>query len=81
MSNQRTARSGQSGRRATNMEQTFKNASPGSLLGENVARLDATRFVSGRVDYSADLLPEGALHLAILRSALQAAQSPSPRAA
>jgi len=68
MSNQRTARSGQSGRRATNMEQTFKDASPGSLLGENVARLDAARFVSGRVDYSADLIPAGALHLAILRS-------------
>jgi carbon-monoxide dehydrogenase large subunit len=47
MSNQRTARSGQSGRRATNMEQTFKDASPGSLLGENVARLDAARFVRG----------------------------------
>jgi carbon-monoxide dehydrogenase large subunit len=51
------------------MEQTFKNASPGSLLGESVARLDAARFVSGRVDFSADLIPEGTLHLAILRSA------------
>lgn len=51
------------------MEQTFEDASPGSLLGASVARLDGARFVSGRVDYSADLIPQGALHLAILRSA------------
>lgn len=53
----------------TDMEHHFKDASPGSLLGESVARLDGARFVSGRVDYSADLIPSGALHLAILRSA------------
>ncbi|GAB5101145.1 xanthine dehydrogenase family protein molybdopterin-binding subunit [Caballeronia sp. HLA56] len=69
MINQRTSRPAQSGPLAANMEQIFKDASPGSLLGESVARLDGARFVSGRVDYSADLVPRDALHLAILRSA------------
>ncbi|RLK45700.1 xanthine dehydrogenase family protein molybdopterin-binding subunit [Cupriavidus plantarum] len=33
-----------------------------------VTRLDGDRFVSGSVAYSADLIPAGALHLAIVRS-------------
>ncbi|WP_244231173.1 xanthine dehydrogenase family protein molybdopterin-binding subunit [Paraburkholderia graminis] len=53
---------------AADMEQPFKDASAGSLLGKNETRLDGARFVSGRVDYSADLIPAGSLHLAILRS-------------
>jgi aerobic carbon-monoxide dehydrogenase large subunit len=39
-----------------------------SLLGVNVERIDGDKFVSGRVAYSADLIPPHALHLAILRS-------------
>jgi aerobic carbon-monoxide dehydrogenase large subunit len=40
----------------------------GSLLGVSVERLDGEQFVSGRVAYAADLIPAGALHLAVLRS-------------
>jgi carbon-monoxide dehydrogenase large subunit len=40
----------------------------GSLLGTSVERLDGEQFVSGRVAYAADLIPPGALHLAVLRS-------------
>jgi carbon-monoxide dehydrogenase large subunit len=39
-----------------------------SLLGVNVSRIDGDRFVSGRIAYSADLIPKGSLHVAILRS-------------
>lgn len=39
-----------------------------NLLGVNVSRIDGDRYVSGRIAYSADLIPRGSLHLAILRS-------------
>lgn len=39
-----------------------------SLLGVNVSRIDGDRFVSGRIAYSADLIPRGSLQVAILRS-------------
>lgn len=41
---------------------------PDGLLGVSVARVEGEKFVSGRIAYSADFIPVGALHLAILRS-------------
>lgn len=40
-----------------------------TVPGASVTRLDGDRFVSGSVAYSADLIPAGALHLGIVRSA------------
>lgn len=39
-----------------------------SLIGADVERIDGDQFVSGRIAYAADLIPLGALHLAVLRS-------------
>ena len=40
----------------------------GSVIGRSVPRLDGLRYVSGRVRYSADLLPAGCLYVALVRS-------------
>ena len=47
---------------------TTQSPMDGSLIGSNVERIDGDQFVSGRVTYAADLIPAGALHLAVLRS-------------
>src|SRR3954454_15302478 len=39
-----------------------------SYIGEDVPRLDALKFVTGAATYSADLVPTGCLHVALLRS-------------
>jgi carbon-monoxide dehydrogenase large subunit len=40
----------------------------GRWVGANLARKDADRFVTGRVDYAADLIRPGTLHVSLLRS-------------
>lgn len=37
-------------------------------IGADVPRIDAARYVLGRIDYAADLIPSDALHVAVLRS-------------
>jgi carbon-monoxide dehydrogenase large subunit len=44
------------------------DSQPAGLLGANVSRIDGDKYVSGRIAYSADLIPKGSLYVAIMRS-------------
>ncbi|MGY3591389.1 CO/xanthine dehydrogenase Mo-binding subunit [Bradyrhizobium sp. USDA 4350] len=40
----------------------------GRWVGANVVKKDADRFVTGAIDYAADLIRPGTLYLSVLRS-------------
>jgi carbon-monoxide dehydrogenase large subunit len=43
-------------------------AAPEKWVGSNIPRVGAARFVSGGIEYAADLIPEGSLFISVLRS-------------